>query len=72
MLVWELIFHVLSSGDPLLKKATIGGVARLCGWLSPGLDWKVESEISMEGEALIAKSASSLNDETEAYLQLWT
>ncbi|KAH0717791.1 hypothetical protein KY285_013822 [Solanum tuberosum] len=32
----------------------------------------VESKIAMEGEALIAKAAASLNDETEAYLQLWT
>lgn len=32
----------------------------------------VESKIAMEGESLIAKAAASLNDETEAYLQLWT
>ncbi|KAM3362013.1 heat stress transcription factor A-6a-like isoform X2 [Capsicum galapagoense] len=32
----------------------------------------VESKIAMEGEALIAKAAASLDDEAEAYLQLWT
>ncbi|MCD7471779.1 hypothetical protein HAX54_012447 [Datura stramonium] len=32
----------------------------------------VESKIAMEGEALIAKAAASLDDEMEAYLQLWT
>ncbi|KAJ8549434.1 hypothetical protein K7X08_033141 [Anisodus acutangulus] len=32
----------------------------------------VESKIAMEGEALIAKAAASLDEETKAYLQLWT
>ncbi|CAN4082189.1 unnamed protein product [Withania somnifera] len=32
----------------------------------------VESKIAMEGEALIAKADASLDEETEAYLQLWT
>ncbi|OIT22506.1 hypothetical protein A4A49_30536 [Nicotiana attenuata] len=32
----------------------------------------VESKIAMEGEALIAKAAVGLDEEMEAYLQLWT
>ncbi|XP_070021839.1 heat stress transcription factor A-7a-like [Nicotiana sylvestris] len=32
----------------------------------------VESKIAMEGEALIAKAAAGLDEEMEAYLQLWT
>ncbi|XP_016488450.2 uncharacterized protein LOC107808440 [Nicotiana tabacum] len=32
----------------------------------------VESKIAMEGEALIAKAATGLDEEMEAYLQLWT
>ncbi|XP_059290131.1 heat stress transcription factor A-7a-like [Lycium ferocissimum] len=32
----------------------------------------VENKIAMEGDALIAKTAASLDEETEAYLQLWT
>lgn len=37
-----------------------------------GMEEMVEIKIAMEGEALIARAAAGLEEEMEAYLQLWT
>ncbi|WMV33300.1 hypothetical protein MTR67_026685 [Solanum verrucosum] len=64
MLVWELIFHVLSSGDPLLKKVCmlqedlhVSSVMVLAAmileighdWWSLQIVWLAQSKIGLEG-----------------------